>query len=352
MKILMIIKQLRYAGAYKMFMWVAKSLAEKGYEVIIFTYLPNLPEIKEIPGVMWIKKDLSKSNFIKRVNEIRSIVREYKPDCSISFLLDANVYNILACLRLETKSIICERNDPFKPKYYIIHLLKPLFRFSDGAVFQLKKVQMFYSGIKKPTAIIPNPVLQNSVIEIDSFMQREDIVVTLGRLDIFQKRQDVLISAFSKFVKDYPQFKLLVYGDGPDIDKLNNIINNLDLKEKICLCGVTSNAKETIKDAKIFVLSSDFEGIPNALIEAMSLGLPCISTDCSPGGASLLIKDGVNGFLVPKANSDSIYNKLVEMVGNPSLCDQIGSEAKKIAIEFSEDQIIQLWITYLNQLCN
>jgi len=350
MRVLMVIKQLRYAGAYKMFRWVASSLAKKGFDVIVFTYLPNLPEFESLDNVLLIKKDLRKHSLLAKTRALRSIIKQYNPDCSISFLLDANVYNTLACLGLKTKSIICERNDPFKPKYYIINIIKPLFKLTDGAVFQLSKVRAFYSIIKKPTVVIPNPVFKFSGREIKPFEKRKNKIVTVGRLDIFQKRQDLLIHAFSLFQQEYPYFKLLIYGDGPDMSTLKTLVNDLNLEGKVIFGGVTLNTVETISDCKVFVLSSDFEGIPNALTEAMSIGLPCIATDCSPGGASLLIKNTINGFLVPKSDPNSIYSKLVEMVENPSLCNNIGLEAKKIVEDFAEDKIINLWVNYIKKI--
>ena len=197
MKVLMVIKRLDYSGAFKMFMWVAKALAKRGIDVTVFTYMSSF--VSDLPSnITWIQEDLEKKGFLSQLKTVRRIVKKVKPDISISFLLDANILNIFACLGLHTKSIVCERNDPFKPRYYKLKVLKPFFRFANGAVYQLPKVAEYYNNIKVPTAIIPNPVLCQNNIVVKPFVERDNIIVTLGRIDIFQKRSQVFIYYFYK----------------------------------------------------------------------------------------------------------------------------------------------------------
>lgn len=347
MKILMIIKKLHYSGAPKMFLWVARALSDRGFDVTIFTYMRN--DVKDVPvNVKWIQKDLENKNFLYQLSTARQIIRQEKPKCVVSFLLDANIINVLACLGTESKSIVCERNDPFKPHYYVMHLVKPFFRFARGAVYQLPKVAEFYKNIKAPTAIIPNPVLCKSNVQIKPFCEREDVVVTVGRLDIFQKRNDILIKAFSIFQQKYPKYKLVIYGDGPDELRIKKLISNLKLDDNVILSGVTSDSQESIKNAKIFVLSSDFEGIPNALVEAMAIGLPCISTDCSPGGAAFLIRNNENGIVVPPHDEYALAKQMIALAENPQKADSLGEKAKEIVENLSEDIIAQKWCDYIN----
>lgn len=346
MKILMVIKKLRYSGAYKMFMWVAKALADRGFDVTVFTYMQNL--VTELPpNIKWIQVDLENKRFNSHLCAVRKVVRDVKPDCVVSFLLDANILNMLACLGTRSKSIVCERNDPFKPKYYAMKIAKPFFRLADGAVYQLPKVAEFYKNIKAPTAVIPNPVLCDSNIQVKPFAERHKIIVTLGRVDIFQKRHDVLVRAFAIFSQQHPDYKLVIYGDGPDEKKINDLIVDLNIADKAMLGGVAKNPQEVIKNAKLFVMTSDFEGIPNALIEAMSIGLPCISTDCRPGGAALLIDNMKNGILVPPHNVDDLAKQMSYLVEHPTEADAMGANAKKIVNEFAEEKIAQMWCDYL-----
>lgn len=351
MKILMIIKKLHYSGAPKMFLWVAKALSDRGFDVTVLTYMRN--DVKDLPpNIKWIQKDLEKRNVFFRLMAVRKVVCAEKPECVISFLLDANILNMLACIGTKSKAVVCERNDPFKPHYYVMKIVKPFFRLADGAIYQLPKVAEFYKNIKAPTAIIPNPVLCKSNLHIKSFSERENIIVTLGRVDIFQKRHDVLVKAFSIFLQKHPDYKLVVYGDGPDVESIKSLIQRLNLNDKVVLGGVTSNPQDAIKNAKFFVLTSDFEGIPNALIEAMSIGLPCISTDCRPGGAAFLINDGANGLLVPCGNDEKLAEKMLFLANNPLDADRMGRTAMEVVETFSENKVAQMWDKYLRGLCS
>lgn len=350
MKIFMLIKRLDYSGACKMFVWLANSLCKKGHEVTIMTFMSrNTANIEKT--IKWIQCDyLENKDIFKKIITIRRNIKECKPDVSISFLLDANVYNTFACMGLKTKSVISERNDPFKPGYWVLKFWKPWFRFAKGAVFQLPKVAEYYSNVKAPTAVIPNPVLCHHDIEIAPFEKRPDTISVLGRLDIFQKRHDVLIEAFSKFVKWYPSFMLYFYGDGPDKKKMQNQVSKLSLEGKVIFAGITNTPIEVMRNSKMYILTSDFEGIPNSLIEAMSLGLPCISTDCRPGGARLLINDGINGFIVPQGDSNAIAEKMKWYMQHPNEANLYGKRAKNISERFSEEKVTLMWNKYLKSL--
>lgn len=333
-----------------MFMWVAKQLAESGHDVTVMTFMPN--DVETLPdNISWIRNDnLEHKNILKKIYSIRKEIKRIEPAVSISFLLDANVYNIFACLGLKTKSVVCERNDPFKPGYKLLKFWKPWFKFADGAVYQLPKVAEYYSNIKSPTAVIPNPVLSKSDFVIKPFKDREDKICVLGRYDLFQKRHDILIQAFNIFAKKHPECKLFFYGDGPDGDKMKDLICRLHLEQNVILAGVTNSPQEALSTSKMYVLTSDFEGIPNSLIEAMSIGLPCISTDCRPGGAALLIEDGINGFIAPPGDYDYIAEKMLWMYDNSDKADKMGNKAKEISIRFSEEVIAAEWLKYLNSL--
>lgn len=354
MKILLTIKKLRYSGAYKMFMWVAQNLASQGFDITVYTYMKS--DVKSLGDkIHWIDEDLEGKNFLSQLIAFRKIVNEVGAECCISFLLDANLLNTLACIGTRTKSIICERNDPFKPKYYKLLFTKWIFRWADGAVFQLPKVKEYYNMIKGRTAIIPNPVPKgNDYNSIEPFEKRSNKVVTLGRIDVAQKRHDILIKAFVEFHKIHPKYELEIYGDGHkgDVKFIENLISELNAKSFVHLKGITDSPKKVLSESKFFVLSSDFEGIPNALIEAMTIGLPCISTDCRPGGAAILIKNKRNAIIVPPHNTEKLLEAMLYIAEHPIEADKMGKHARLISEEFSEEIIIKKWITYLNEFNN
>ncbi|MBR1547399.1 MAG: glycosyltransferase [Prevotella sp.] len=351
MKVFMLIKWLHNSGAPKMFMWLANALAKQGHEVRVCTY-QNQYEGNLSPNVEHVDFTNEHRGFFGRIARIRKEIKVFQADVSISFLLDANVYSVLACYGLKTKSVICERNDPFKPKYYKLKFWKPWFRLADGAVFQLPKVATYYNNIKSRTAIIPNPVDRTELEVKKSFTARDDEIVTVGRIDIFQKRHDVLVEAFAEFRETHPTYRLTIYGGGEDKDvrQLKSMIKQLGVEDAVCLAGAVANSTERILNAKMFVLSSDFEGIPNALIEAMSVGLPCISTDCRPGGARLLIENGKNGLVVAPGNASALTEKMLYLAENPDAADSMGREAREISEKFAPEKIIKQWEDYLTAL--
>lgn len=352
----MLIRFLDYSGAPTMFMWVAEALYKRGHEVRICTWNTFRTDIKMSEGIKWIDLTSEKNGIVNRVKRIREVIKDYDPDVSVSFQLDANIYNIIACRGLRTKSVVCERNDPYKPGYYKLKILKPLFRFADGAVFQLPKARDYYTNINSPTIIIPNPIVSKTDIRCESYDKRMHIIAAHGRLDIFQKRQDVLIDAFAKLVKEYPDYQLQIFGSQwpgtNDEERLNNQITRLGLEGKALLMGVSKNPQQDIKDAMMWVSTSDFEGISNALMDAMAIGIPVVATDCSPGGAAFLIRDKENGLLVERGNAQAVYEGIKYVIEHPAEADEMGRKAVEIEKELDSEKIAKQWEDYLLTLCN
>lgn len=351
MKVFMLIRFLDYSGAPTMFRWVAEKLNARGHEVKVCTFNTILKDMKLSDGIEWIDVTDDKKSMVGRIMRVRKYIKEFNPDVSVSFLLDANVYNILACLGLRTKSIVCERNDPYKPRYYKLKVLKPLFRYADGAVFQLPKAREYYTNINVPTAIIPNPFVAKTTLRCETYDKRKHIIATHGRIDLFQKRQDVLIEAFALLLKDHPDYKLQIYGSQwpgtNDEDRLANLIKEKGLEGKALMMGVSKKPQEDIKDAMVWVSTSDFEGISNAVMDAMAIGMPCVATDCSPGGSAFLIKNKVNGLIVKRGDPQAVYEGLKYMIEHPEEADEMGRKAVAIEKELDSEVIANKWEDYL-----
>lgn len=354
MKIFMLIRFLDYSGAPTMFMWVAEALHRRGHDVTICTYNTLKKDIRLSDGIEWVDFTDEQKGFFGITSRVRNMIKKYTPDVSISFQLDANVYNILACYGLSTKSVVCERNDPYKPGYWKLKLFKPLFSFADGAVFQLPKARDYYSNIKVPVAIIPNPIVSKTSIRCGKSSHRKKVIVTHGRIDIFQKRQDVLIDAFAMFVKKHPEYQLHIYGGQwpgtNDEERLKQQIKALGLEGKAFLKGVSKKPQQDIKDAMVWVSTSDFEGISNALMDAMAIGMPCVVTDCSPGGAAFLIKNRENGILVERGNPQAVYEGVKFMIDHPEEADRMGQKALEIETLLDSNKIEKQWEDYLLSL--
>ncbi len=356
MKVFMLIRFLDYSGAPTMFMWVAEALHKRGHDVCVCTWNTFRTDVEMSKGIKWIDLTPEKNGMAKRVKRIHETIKEFDPDVSISFQLDANVYNIIACKGLRTKSVVCERNDPYKPGYYKLKILKPVFRYADGAIFQLPKARGYYTNIKVPTVVIPNPIVSKTTIRCNSYDKRKHIIASHGRLDIFQKRQDVLIDAFAMLIKEFPDYHLQIFGSQwpgtNDEERLREQISRLGLEGKAQLMGVSTNPQQDIMDAMMWVSTSDFEGISNALMDAMAIGIPVVATDCSPGGAAFLIKNKENGLLVNKGDVRAVYEGMKYVIEHPEEADKMGKKALEIEQLLDSEKIETMWEDYLLTLCN
>jgi glycosyltransferase involved in cell wall biosynthesis len=178
---------------------------------------------------------------------------------------------------------------------------------------------------------------------------RNDEIAFVARFDIKQKRQDVMIDAFAIVTKQYPQLKLVFYGDGePDIDIIKKSVVDYGLTDKVIFKGVVNDVIENIKNSKLYVLSSDYEGLPNSLIEAMVAGLTVVSTDCSPGGARELINNGQNGLITPCGDAEKLAKAIIYVLDNPEEAEQMGKEAQKIANISNPNVIFSKWEKYID----
>lgn len=370
MKFLFAIMGLDYSGAPKMMSWVANQMVEKGHEVHLVTYFSNnrssaLDERVVMHSLQVVRSGSrlvrNTTGMFTTIAKLHKLVKELNPDIFVSFL-DSVGYVYLPIGRVLTKSklVVSERVDPYSYQGFVTKIRFALMKFAHGTVFQTKGAQDFYSKYKKiyrNSTVIPNPVVVSpSVLSIQNHIpsadERDKVIVTVGRLSIKQKRQDVLLKAYKIFRESHPEYKLIVYGDGPDKGTINALINEMGLSDCVTLAGRTDHVEEDIFRAGVFVLTSDFEGIPNALIEAMSIGVPSVSTDCSPGGAALLIQDGENGFLVPRKNAEALAEKMSLIVSDTDISERLSKTGPSITNEFSEIVISDKWETFFESINN
>lgn len=355
-KILFYISDIREGGAQRVMVNLANQFCKENYAVIFVTNFSSKKEYvldKRIKRISLEKEESAKPFLIKNFNRIRSlhrIIKIHKPKYCISFMAENNFRLILSSLFIPTKSIISVRNDP-KSKYRGFKgyfLGKILYRFADGIVFQTREAQEFFpKTIQKKSEIIFNPVADN-FYRTEHSEQAKDIV-TCGRLSI-AKRQDLLIKAFSHIVNKFPQDNLLIYGQGEMKEKLENLIAKLGLQNRVFLMGQSNKVEEVLSKAKIFVLSSDYEGMPNALMEAMAIGVPSISTDCPCGGPRELIKDGKNGLLIPCNDEEQLALAMEKLLSQPEQAKQMGQNARKTAQEFTSPVIFKQWKEYFDSI--
>lgn len=300
--------------------------------------------------IVSIEKEINSKKILQKAQWFRRYVKNTTPEVVFSFLSPFNMFALISLWGCRIPVIVADRADPrFDPASPVLRGVRNiLYRFADGLVVQTRSNLSYYSNqIKAKSAVIYNPVfLQDYVGQALKHSSKKKIV-SVGRLTSV-KNQMMLIDAFARFVDKFDHYELVIYGEGEMRQSLEEHIKELELQDKVKLPGVQKNIFEHIVDAELFVLSSDNEGMPNALIEAMCLGLPCISTCVS--GAVDLIEDGVNGCLIEVGNKDGLAQKMIEMVENSSYSKQIAKEAVKLADRLKVGDIAEQWVVFMRKV--
>ena len=274
MKVLFYVNILSGGGAERVIANLANNFHESGHEIIVVNTFPTEKEYhlnKDIKHLyMESQKDCGnvlKKN-IMRIGKLRKILKKEKPDVAVAFMREPNWRLIMASKGLKVKTVVSlrvtpEHEDGVFPKNFVLRY--PL-KKADAVVFQTKHAQQYFDkSIINHSKIILNPI-KNDIYDINYEGKRKNIV-TAGRLAPI-KNQLLLVDAFAR-IANVTDDKLLIYGEGDCRQILQNRIDELKMNDKIILMGNTANLHEEIKSARIFVLSSDLEGLPNALMEEM-----------------------------------------------------------------------------------
>lgn len=282
-----------------------------------------------------------------RIGELKRICRTEKPDLIISFLIVTNIIALTVGKLVRIPVLISVRNDPTHDHSKFLHfLMKLTYPMAGGWVFQTEDAKRYFEKwIKGKAEIIINPISFNVLEEIQNGKvtgENAGNIVAVGRLDR-QKRHDMLIRAYASVSDRVNGGKLIIYGEGPERESLQREIDDLGLNGKVILAGITENVVEKIRSSRLFVLASDYEGMPNALLEAMAVGLPVISTDCPCGGPAMVVEDGVNGLLVEVGNEKMLSESIVKLMQDDDLSHRLGKSAEAIRQKCSLDNVAMMW---------
>ena len=289
------------------------------------------------------------TGMFKARNRLKKYILQWNPDAVLSFLNDTNL--IVLSLRIfsgiKTRIVVSERADPSKRNGTMQYLERHWYPKADVIVCQSNPVTKFFndSGRRKATVIF-NPISSEAIPEPFEGKRRATIV-GVGRL-MAQKNFALLINSFARIAKEYPDYTLEIYGNGVQEEMLSNQIKKLGLENRVFLMGMKENVMHHIADSTMFVLPSDFEGFPNALIEAMATGLPVITTDFSPAGVAAEIVKKENGIIVPVNDEVALAKAMEVMILDEKLRVQMGRKNREILEILGEELIAEKWENVLD----
>ncbi|MBQ3105243.1 MAG: glycosyltransferase, partial [Lachnospiraceae bacterium] len=206
--------------------------------------------------------------------------------------------------------------------------------------------------IQKKSRVILNPI-HAKYLDLPKPMQRKKEVVQSGRIVDF-KNQAMLIEAFAEVHEKHPEYCLKLYGEDSGDGTwalLEQCIQRCNAKDYVFLMGGSNQLEKDLPDASVYAFSSDWEGLPNALMEAMAMGLPVVATDCPCGGPATLIEDGVNGLLIPIKNREKMTEGICRLIEDRQLAERLGEKAREIKDRANEEMICRQWEEYIRKLC-
>ena len=366
MKITFVTSTLTSGGAERVISLLANNFAERGYEVEMIALTSISPDYYPLnPKVKFIHADkVSKGGLLGELWWFRQHIKKEQPEVVIAFMEAVYEFVLLALLGTKVPVISSERKDPatLGPLRKILRWM--LLPTAAAHVVQTHHIKKYYSKlIQKKTHVIYNPVNEkvfetsydndddneNSGLRIKE--ERLNRIISVGRL-YPQKNQKMMIEAFAKIAPKFPEWSLVIYGEGPERDFLESLVSSLFAKthqqavkiqvsSRISLPGRCETVIEEVAKSKVFCLSSDYEGMSNAMIEALCVGTPVISTRVS--GTDELIRNGENGLLVDIGDTDGLAKVFEKLLSNQELREQIGKEGQKLATQFKTDTIVDQW---------
>lgn len=347
-KIMFIVASLGVGGAQKIASFVMNTYCNNQYDVSVFSLSDEEHNIKLDSKIKVYYMNYSSTNkLISKLEEIyktKEIINQINPDYVIIF--GSYTFPSIGAVLSKKKIIGCERGDPYTYTKLRQLINKKLYRKYNFSVFQSEGARDYYKLKNENTKIIANPCFPSKIINIGD----EDVIVGAGRLTV-DKGFDTLIEAFASVKTNHSSFKLYIYGNGPYNKKLKEKVQKLNLTNDVVFKGKVNNLTHVFEHPKLFVLSSWFEGLPNTLIEAMSTGIPIVSSDCSPGGARYLTLDGtVGGEIVPIKDAKKMADSINKVINNIEVAKAIGLAGKKRVLEFNVEKIQEEWLVMMENM--
>jgi glycosyltransferase involved in cell wall biosynthesis len=354
-KLFFIIPSLVGGGAERVLISLANHFNTLDYESIIISLNNCVPAYEIACGIQVLylvnrKKDspLFRVYYVLQTffKLLKYLIKE-KPVCSVSFITSANVWAGLTCNLTRTPYVVSERTSPNRSinkfGYFQNHLTATLYKRSKAIVVSASGVEQCLRENKEFEKLKNICKINNAVSLFEPLTNKKvhyrKFILGVGRLT-YVKGFDILINAFSK--ANLQDVDLLIVGEGEERANLICQIYNLGLRDRVILVGAKTNLQDFYTQAELFVLPSRNEGYPNALVEAMSFGCPCVAVNCEFGPAEIIINNS-NGILVDDSSVASLSNAISNLIENPDLKHLLGENALNINKTNNAQQILQKW---------
>lgn len=358
MKIMLLTSSLNAGGAERVAVLLCNAFVARGDEVTLISTFSGGGEcqyqVSKKVDLMFLGNLTRQhphflgNSYMRRYIMLRGFIKKKKPDVVISFITNVNITAILATAFLPCPVVFSERTDPFfdgRSKFWN-SVCRMIYPFADACVLQTERltqsINQLYPNIKK-VHTIPNPLSDEiELCQADHKEKKRLKIISLGRLDQ-NKQVDKALSIFSSLMDDYPEWDFLIYGEGNRKNQLECLIESFGLNGRVFLMGSTSQPWQALSKADIFVMTSRLEGFPNALLEAMAVGLPCVVFDCSSGPKEIT-RNGLDAKLIPLNDMEVFSKELKELMSNNQLRIDLGRRARSSVLSrYKLTNIISLW---------
>ncbi len=338
-KICFVIPSFSFGGAERVVTVLSSQLAREGYDVSVIKYFevsdeyPVDDRVKVFNVSRGTESMYHALSFAEKIRRIRKILKEIRPDYVVPFLSHVATRTFFAGLGMPIKMIQTIRIAPnIAPASRLLRAFRNFLIAVSYVTFVQTETQKEYfpRWMHKKIVILPNPVSQSMLESSPVYQGQTTKIVSMGRLTL-QKNFEMLIRSVVELKNTGYPVTLDIYGEGELHQSLQQQIDELSCQDICRLQGRTSDVPNVLKNASLFVLPSNFEGMPNALMEAMAVGLPCISTDCETGPGELLA-DG-KGLLVPVNDQSAMTEAIKALVETPQAATEMGRRAKEYMSE-------------------
>ena len=353
---------LEQGGAERVVSNLANRFVQEGIEVYIATEWEGEDEFQIDERIHRVHvglrpEDENRNHFskiLRRTRYLKEFLLETKPDVLVAFAQKALYRALMAEKGTNVPVVISIRTDPVGHYESIVDrfIIAHYFDRAAGCVYQtIGQKEFFKPHLQEKSRIILNPV-NEKYFDVTHPAQKEKSVVQHARLVDF-KNQPMLVEAFLKVHEKHPDYVLRIYGpDSFDGTKeiLEDLIQKNNAQDFVFLMGGSDALEQEIPKGEIYAFSSDWEGMPNSLLEAMAMGMPVVATDCPCGGPATVITNEENALLVPVKDASAMEGAINRLIEDKALAAKLAANAAKLKDIANADVIFTQWKEYLEEI--